>query len=131
MTREVVTREAFLAGLRTAPREDVPLPELGNGMVIPVWGMSALERTRYEKSFSGKSGKTIDARIEQFRQRLVVACCRSDDGAPLFTEADVIELGKHRADVLERIVNVCQRLSGMTREDIEDTVKNSGETQTA
>lgn len=131
MTRQVVSREAFLNGLKQIPREDVPLPELGNGTVIPVWGMSALDRTRYEKSFAGKSGKTIDARIEQFRQRLVVACCRNDDGTPIFTEADVAELGRHRADVFERIVNVCQRLSGMTNSDIEDTIKNCEETQPA
>lgn len=131
MTRQVVSREQFLNGLKQIPREDVPLPELGNGTVIPVWGMSALDRTRYEKSFSGKSGKTIDARIEQFRQRLVVACCRNDDGTPIFTESDVAELGRHRADVFERIVNVCQRLSGMTNADIEDTVKNFEETQVA
>lgn len=131
MTRQVVSREQFLSGGKQRPREDVPLPELGNGTVIPVWGMTAGERTKYEKSFSGKSGKTIDARIEQFRQRLVVACCRDDDGTPIFTEADVAELGQYRADVFERIVNVCQRLSGMTNEDIETTVKNCEETQPA
>lgn len=129
MSRVVVSRDMFLSGLADIPREDVPLPELGNGTVIPVWGMSALDRTRYEKSFTGKRGKTIEERIEQFRQRLVVACCKDDDGNPIFTEEDVAELGRKRADVLERIVNVAQRLSGMTTEDIETTVKNSEQTQ--
>lgn len=129
MTRVVVDRSAFLSGLNDRRREDVPIPELGEGAVIPVWGMTARERTAFEKSFTGKQGQTLDARIAEFRERLVVACCRNDDGSQIFTPADVSEIGQKRADVIERIVNAAQRLSGMTKGDIEDTVKNSAETQ--
>lgn len=130
--RVVVTRDALLKSPAAGPqREDVPLPELGHGTVIPVWGMNAGHRTRYERSFSGKKGTTIEARILEFRQRLVVECCRNDDGTPIFTLEDVQALGNVRADVIERIVNVAQRLSGMSNTDIEDTVKNSEETQPA
>jgi len=53
-----------------------------------------------------------------------VACCRGDDGAPIFTIDDVAAIGSKRADVLERIVNAAQRLSGMSKADIEETVGN-------
>jgi propanediol dehydratase large subunit len=128
MTRQVIDRTAFLSQVTDVPKEDVALPEFGNGTVIPVWGMTALERSRFEKSFAPK-GKTLDERIVEFRQRLVVACCKNDDGVQIFTSDDIVALGNKSAKVLERIVNAAQRLSGMTNEDIEATVKNSETTQ--
>jgi len=124
MSRTAISRAVFLQGINERPKEDVPLPELGEGLVILVVGMTAKERTAFERQFATKDGKTIDARMSEFRERLVVACCRNDDGSPLFQSEDVIALGGKRADVLERIVNVCQRLSGFSKEDIEATVGN-------
>ena len=122
--RTVIDRNSFFANAQSVPREDVPLPEFGEGVVIPVWGMTARERTNFEKSFTNKTGKTIEERIREFRERLVMTCCRDDAGSVLFTQDDLSAIGSKRADVLERIVNAAQRLSGMTKEDIEDTVKN-------
>ena len=124
MSRQVIGREAFLNGLADTPKEDVSVPELGDGCVVPVWGMTAGERTRFERTFTSKSGATIDARIQEFRERLVVACCRSDDGTPIFTVDDVAAIGGKRADVLERIVNAAQRLCGMSNADIAEAVGN-------
>ena len=124
MTRTVIDRAAFLNGLQDRPREDVPLPEFGEGACVTVWGMTAGERTRFERQFTNKSGATIDGRLQEFRERLVVACCRDDDGQPIFSADDIPQLSGKRADVLERIVNVAQRLSGMSKADIEETVGN-------
>jgi hypothetical protein len=129
MSRFVIDRALFLTSGNDRKREDVSLPEFGEGAVIPVWGMTARERSVFEKSFVGKSGQTIDGRVQEFRERLVVACCRNDDGSQIFTAEDVSALGAKNADIVERIVNVCQRLSGMTKEDVEETAKNSGPTQ--
>jgi len=122
MSRTVIDPAAFRTPL-PVPREDVPVPEFGEGVVVPVWGMTALERTRFEQSMQGKSGP-VAARVLEIRERLVVACCKSDDGVPLFTAADVQAIGQQRADVVERIVNAAQRLSGFTAADIETTAKN-------
>jgi len=128
MTRSVISRDVFLNTQNTMPREDVPIPEFGEGMVIPVYGMTAGERSRYEKGFMTKGGKTNDEKLIEFRQRLVVSCCRDDEGNAIFTEADVALLGKKSASLMERIVDTCQRLSGMSKQDIEETIKNSVET---
>lgn len=125
MTRTVIDRATFITAAPARRKEDVPLPEYGEGCVIPVWGMTARERTEFEKSFTSKSGKTLDDRVKEFRERLVLACCKNDDGVAIFTPEDVQALGTTNADILERIVNACQRLSGMSNQDIEDTVKNS------
>jgi hypothetical protein len=122
--RQVIPREMFLTGGNDAVREDVPLPEYGEGVVIPVWGMTANERTKFERQFTTKDGKSIEVRVLEFRQRLVLACCKDDDGKSIFTADDVDALGKKQAAILERIVNVCQRLSGFTQADIDATVGN-------
>lgn len=129
MSRTVIDRNTFLSRAPSIPRADVPLPEYGEGCVITVWGMTARERTAFEKQMTGKDGKPMDARIREFRERLVLACCKTDDGVAIFTPEDVTALGNVRADIFERIVNKCQELSGFTNQDIEATVKNSEATQ--
>lgn len=121
--RKVIERGAFLQPL-SVPREDVPVPELGEGCVIPVWGMTAGERTRFEQGLLDKNGKQSAAKVQEVRARLLVACCRNDDGTPLFTMDDIAAISQQRADVIERIVNVAQRLSGFSNADIEATAKN-------
>ena len=121
--RKVIERGAFLQPL-SVPREDVQVPELGEGCVIPVWGMTAGERTRFEQGLLDKNGKQSAAKVQEVRARLLVACCRNDDGTPLFTMDDIAAIGQQRADVIERIVNVAQRLSGFSNADIEATAKN-------
>ena len=122
--RKVIDRAAFLEH-STIPREDVPVPEFGEGAVVPVWGMSAGERTRFEQSLLGKDGKQSKALLAEIRARLVVASCRNDDGSPIFTMDDVQAIGAKRADIIERIVNVAQRLSGFSNTDLEAAAKNS------
>jgi len=122
--RVVIDRAAFLQDA-SVPREDVPVPELGSGCVVPVWGMTAGERTRFEQSMLDGNGKQSKTRLLEIRQRLVVATCRTDEGAPIFTVEDVAALGQKRADIIERIVNVAQRLSGFSNADLESVAKNS------
>jgi hypothetical protein len=122
MSRTTVDAATFKA-LRPVSKEDVPLPEFGDGVVISVWGMTAGERTRFEQSMQGKSGP-IAARVAEIRERLVIACCKTDDGQPMFTVDDIDALRQQPADIIERIVNVAQRLSGFSAADIEATAKN-------
>ena len=124
MSRVVLSKTAFLSTANDRKREDVPMPEFGEGAVIPVWAMTARERTAFERQFANANGKTVDARVQEFRERLLVACCRNDDGSPMFTADDVQALGGKDAAVIERLVNAAQRLSGFTQQDIEQTVGN-------
>lgn len=128
MTREVISRDAFLKPI-PVEKEDVPVPEFGNGACVPVWGLTARERAVFEKQFQNKNGKSVDARTQQVRERLLVACCRNDDGTPMFTVDDIRLLGDQSVVVVERIVEVALRLAGMKNDDVEALAKNSGETQ--
>ena len=126
MTREIVTADEFLSSpALERPKEDVPVPELGNGKVIPVWGMTPRERTEWEDSIS-RSSKTLQAKKKkEIRERWVIECCRDDEGNRLFTASQIEQLGQRSAVVMERLVNVALRLSGASNDDIEKLVKNS------
>jgi len=110
------------------PKEVVELPELGEGVSVIVTGMTAKERSEFDQQFVSRKGEPMKKRIAEGRERIVVACCRTEDGQRLFTQDDVVQLGKQSCSVIERIVNVAQRLSGMTKDELENAVKNSEET---
>lgn len=125
---KALTREAFLKPAEV-PTERVELPELD--AFVTVRGMTANERNKFDKQFQTKTGKTNRATMDEIRQRLVVWACVDESGAPLFTQEDVASIGAQSAAVVERIVNVAQRLCGMSDTDIEGMAKNSGETPDA
>lgn len=124
--RVIPTAEQFLtsAELDRAKR-DVPVPELGAGMVIPIWGMTPRERSAWEDKQSQYSEKQRAKHKLTVRERILVECCRNDDGVQLFTMDQIEQLGKRRGDVIERLVNVALELSGFSDQDLDKLAKNS------
>jgi len=108
-----LTREMLLSATEV-PTQTVPIPELGGDVVLR--GMTARERTQFEKKFitehRGKQKRNLDA----FREQLCVFCCVD----PKLTEADVEKLSAVRADVIERIANVAAELSGISEKDLDE-----------
>ena len=125
--RVIPTAEQFLASPELAQaKKDVPVPELGAGMVIPVWGMTPRERSAWEDKQTQLNEKQRAKHKLQVRERILVECCRNDDGVQLFTVDQIEQLGTRRGDVIERLVNVALDLSGFSEQDIEKIAKNSG-----
>ena len=121
MTRVVATAEEFLTAPQLErPKEDVSVPELGEGKVIPVWGLNPAERTDFEDRMTRqpKNKKTA-------RQRWIVECCRNDDGSKIFSPQQIDQLGQRSGVVVERLLDVALRLSGVTGEDLAKLEKNS------
>ena len=128
MTREILTAEKFFS-IAKRPKVDVPFPEGGNGSVIPVWGMTPTERTHFEKQFQSKAkGVDRESLTDEFRERVVAECCRTDDGSRIFTGGQVSQLGASHGGLVERLFDAAGKLSGITDSDVESAVKNSGET---
>ena len=124
--RVIPTAQQFLTSDALAQaKKDVPVPELGAGMVIPVWGMTPRERSAWEDKQSQLSEKQKAKHKLTVRERILVECCRNDDGVQLFTIDQIEQLGKRRGDVIERLVNVALELSGFSEQDIEKIAKNS------
>ena len=112
--------ELLAAAAKPLPREHVPVPELGEGKYLIVQGMTGAQRDAWEKSlYRGRgSNRTMDT--ENARARLAVRCLVDEHGKRLFQDADAPALGQLRVDVLQRIFEVSQRLSGVSDADLDD-----------
>ena len=122
------TRDMLLKPVER-PSEIVSLPELGDDVSVIVTGMTAKERADFDNQFQSRKGEPMPKRIAEGRERLVVACCRNEEGKRIFTTEDVAQLGKQSVILIERIVKAAQRVSGIGDDDIEAAAKNSDETQ--
>lgn len=100
------------------PTEQVYVPQLKE--TFTVRGMTGVERDAFEAScFEGK-GNRRSFNMRNLRAKLVAYCCIHDDGTRVFTDDDAIALGDVRADVIDRLFSVAQRLSGLRQEDVDE-----------
>lgn len=113
-------REALL-GATATPTEVVALPEIGTS--VTVRGMTGIERDAFEASCIEGRGKRRDVNTKNMRAKLVAFCCVDEGGNRAFTDADASALGAVRADLIDRIFSVAQRLSGMSEADVDDLGK--------
>lgn len=102
---------------------DVAVPEWGG--VVRVRGLTGAERDQYEESILRIRGQRADVRLENARARLVSLAVRDADGRRLFTDADVMALGRKSARALERVFDAAAKLSGLQAGDVEALAKNS------
>jgi hypothetical protein len=116
-------KAAFFAAAKKLPIESVDIPELG--MAIYVRGMSGEERDAWEKSLIRGKGKRMEVDTTNVRARLVAKTACTEQYERLFTDADALELGQSRVDILNRLFTVAQRLSGVSDADVEELGKAS------
>lgn len=124
----VLTKQILL-GATTPPQETVKVPELGGDVIVR--GMSGGERDAFEASLIEGKGRKRDVNMKNLRAKLVAYCCIDEQGARIFTDSDAEALGLVRADVLNRIYTVAQRLSGITDEDADELGEVSSQTVSA
>lgn len=125
-----LTRDQILAQ-QDLVIEPVTVAAWGNATVY-VKGLSAAGRDSYELSLSkvegvGKKAKHVTD-LSNARAKLLAQCLCDDSGTLLFTDADVQALGQKSAEALEPLIETAQRLSGMTKDDMERLEGNSDET---
>jgi hypothetical protein len=124
----VLTKQILL-GATTPPQETVKVPELGGDVIVR--GMSGSERDAFEASLIEGKGRKRDVNMKNLRAKLVAYCCVDEQGARIFNDSDAAALGEVRADVLNRIYTVAQRLSGISEEDAEELGEVSSPTDSA
>jgi hypothetical protein len=96
---------------------------------VPEWGgevnvktLTGEERDRFEQSlFGDKSEK----KMNNIRAKLCAASIVDDAGKQIFTEADIAAIGGKSANALDAVFAVAQRLSGLSKSDVDALVKNS------
>lgn len=104
--------------------EEVDVPEWGG--IVVVKSMSGTERDAFEASLIDQTGKSQKMKIENIRAKLVARTIINPETKELlFTPADIEALGRKSAAALDRVFGVSQRLSKITKDDIDDLEKNS------
>lgn len=108
--------------------EEVEVPEWGGSVIVKA--LSGAERDSYEELIlrKGTSGK-FEMVFPNMRAKLLVKTLVDADLKPIFTDKDVKALGEKNAEVLDRLFEVASRLSGISREDVDELAKNSGSAQ--
>lgn len=108
--------------------EVVNVPEWGGK--VRVRGLTARERDAFEADITeerqGKDGEA-EAKVDtkDIRAKLAQRSMVDADGGLLFTQAEVTALTQKSAKALNRVFSVAQRLSGLTRKDVEELAGNS------
>src|SRR5262245_57716358 len=87
--------------------------------------MAGRERDEFETSCleRGHGGRVV-RNTANLRAKIVARCIVDEDGARLFTAADVAALGEKSGEAIDRIFEVAATLSGMTDEDREEAVRD-------
>lgn len=98
--------------------EPVHIAALGETYLVR--GMTGRERDAFEASCIEVRGKKRDFNLIGLRAKMVAFCTVDANGQRVFTDADAAELGESRADVIDRLFGVAQRLSGMANGDLDE-----------
>lgn len=95
---------------------------------VPAWGgdvlvsvMSGYDRDNFEASLIGKHGGTNMVNI---RAKLVAATIVDEKGKLLFSEKDVVALGKKSAAALSVVFDAAQKINKISDDDVEELAKN-------
>jgi hypothetical protein len=98
------------------PFEDVPVPEWGGHVRIRT--LTGFERDHFEASVQrDPKGKR---NLNNVRARLLALCLIDEDGTRMFAEAEIKALGAKSAKVLDHLLDIAKKLSGLTDEDVEE-----------
>ena len=117
----MLSRESIL-GHDDLKREELPIPEWGGSVFVRT--LTASERDQFEDRVLADKKTTK----RDIRALLAVASVCDEQGKPLFTPADVPQLGRKSAAALDRIFDVAMRLSRIGKQDVEELEKNSSGT---
>ncbi len=110
-------------------REVVPVPEWGGDVMVR--GLDGAARDQYEAEFllfgeiQAGERPTYELDLLNARARLVALSVVDENDQRLFSDEEVVILGKKSAQALDRVYEVAQRLSGLSKKDVEELRKNS------
>ena len=121
-------RDAILSAVDIVT-EEVPVPEWGGSVLVRA--RNGAERDAYEGSMITGRGKDAELNLRDVRAKLVVASAVDETGARLFTDADIAALSRKSAAALDRVFAVAQKLSGISKDDVEALAKNSASAPSA
>lgn len=102
---------------------DVSVPQWG-GNVVRLKELTGRDRDAFEQeNFKGRIG-SMTVNLDNLRARLVALCAVDANGERLFSKDDVKALGKKSSQAIQLLFEECQKLCGLTSEDVEELAGN-------
>ena len=114
------TKESFFNC--KVPKEKLTVPELGD---ICILGLTCGQKDDYENDVVQLQRGDRNFRLSNARARLMQLTIYDQHGKKMFTEKDIGRLCEVPATIVDPILIVAKRLSGMATGEIEELVKNS------
>jgi hypothetical protein len=96
-----------------------PVPEWGGDVILRSPNLA--DRDAYVARLLGSTGPLAVGH----RAQLVAVCVIDEDGARVFSDADIEALAAKDAAVIDRLFEACQKLAGLAQHAPEETIKNS------
>jgi len=102
--------------------EDVPVPEWGG--VVRVKALTAAEKDAFETSLI--SLRQVGNQMQQktnlvnVRAKLAAKSIVDEEGARIFDDSEVMDLGRKSAAALDRVVDVAKKLSRVSEADLKE-----------
>lgn len=121
-----LTREAIL-GADDVKIVPVDVEEWGGRVYVRVMDGASLGKWRAENVIFKGEGKSRkgEPNVKDAPVRLAALTICDGKGVLLFSEEDLIALGKKSGRALERIVEAATKLNGLGEDDVEEEVGNS------
>jgi hypothetical protein len=101
-------------------RETIATPEWGGDVLVRE--LRGRERDAFEE---GSMDKQRNISMANMRARLVAMSAIDEEGERLFSNKEAAALGDKSATALNRLFEVCCRLSGITESDVDKLEGNS------
>lgn len=116
--RQLSKDDFFSDRATTLEIEPIDIPELGG--TVYVKGMSGKDRDAFEAwALSDRGPRNI-------RGKAAARCLCDKDGSRLFSDQDAGRLGNAKVSILQKVFATIQRLSGLTKEDVDELEQGSG-----
>jgi hypothetical protein len=121
----LLSRDAIIA-VQDIRHEDVEVPEWGG--TVRIRGLTARERSLMEATFIAVRGEKLEIKVDALqtmREKLVAAALTNEEGQRLFGDNEIRELGKKSSEVIQRLFDKAQDLSGMSEAAVTRAEGNS------
>lgn len=121
-----LSRDAILSA-EDRDYDEVDCPEWGGK--VRLRSISGAERDTFEQGLIQQRGNNRQVNMRNARAKLIVLCAVDEGGQKLFTEDDVRGLGRKNAKPLDRLFDACQKLAGLSEDDVDKLTEDFDETQ--
>ena len=118
----MLTRDQILS-LKDLPEKVIDVPEWGGA--VRIRSLTLPERFRWLKLQAAQPEGDYEAVLTKASLPMITWSVIDEEGKPLFTEADIGELGRRHPDAIQFVAGEILKLSGLGRDSVEEAEKNS------